>query len=348
MEFKLLFLTGFLVSVALGLMLDLGFLGKEQKALTPKQAIWRTLAWITAGLLCSLVIYYFHYNLHNLNAVSDFQVFKQTYGSNFIVFDDINKCRESFSKEAFINYITGYFVEYSLSVDNLFVIMLIFSSFGISTSDQKRILVWGVIGAVLMRFLFIFLGGLMIQQFHWMIYLFGGFLIITGLKVLFSGGDDETINTENHRVFKWVSKFFRISKENHTGKFFIVKDGKRYATLLFVVLVLVEFTDVLFAVDSVPAIFGITRDPYLVFFSNIFAIMGLRSLFFVLGHGIRNISTLQYGLALILLFIGIKMIFQKQLQNLGFNEVHALLVLGSILLLTYISSFIFPKKWVGP
>ncbi|MEK0420369.1 MAG: hypothetical protein RLZZ161_220 [Bacteroidota bacterium] len=345
MELKVIFLSVFLIVVAAGLILDLGLLGKEQKALTSKQALWRTVGWITAGLLFSIVIYFFHHNLHNLHSVEDYRNFKDTYKSNFIVFDDVSKCRESFSKEALVSYITGYFVEYSLSVDNLFVMLLIFSSFGISLSDQKRILVWGVIGAVLMRFLFIFLGGLMIQQFHWMIYLFGGFLIVTGLKMLFSQDNNDTIDTEDHRVFKWVSRFFRISEEkNPNGKFFMVKHGKRYATILFVVLVMVEFTDVLFAVDSVPAIFGITLDPYLVFFSNIFAIMGLRSLFFLLGHGIKNLSTLQYGLSLILVFIGVKMIFQKQLQNLGFNEVHALLVLGCILVLTYISSFLFPKK----
>jgi tellurite resistance protein TerC len=175
-------------------------------------------------------------------------------------------------------------------------------------------------------------------------FLFGGFLIITGLKMLFSQNEDENIDKDNHPVFKWVGRFFPLTSQKPNGKFFIVSEGKRYATILFVVLVLVEFTDVLFAVDSVPAIFGITRDPYIVFFSNIFAIMGLRSLFFILGHGIKNISTLQYGLALILLFIGVKMIFQKQLQNMGFNEVHALLVLGGILVLTYVSSFVFPKK----
>lgn len=344
MEFKLLFLSGFLIIVALGLMLDLGLLGKGQSTLSSKQALWRTLAWIASGLLFSVVIYWLHHDLHGLQSVADYRKFKDSYDSNFIVFNDVAKCRDSFSGEAVIGYITGYFVEYSLSVDNLFVMLLIFNSFGIGIADQKKILVWGVIGAVIMRFMFIFLGGLMIQQFHWMIYLFGGFLIVTGLKMLFSGGDDETIETENHPVFKWVSRFFRISKEKHTGKFFIIREGKRYATILFVVLILVEFTDVLFAVDSVPAIFGITRDPYLVFFSNIFAIMGLRSLFFLLGHGIKNLSTLQYGLSLILTFIGVKMIFQKQLQNLGFNEVHALLVLGSILVLTYISSFLFPKK----
>ena len=344
MEFKLFFLLGFIGFVALGLAMDLGLLGKGGNTVTTRQALWRTMAWITAGLLFSLVIYFFHHHVHGLKTVADYKNFKDTYNSNFIVFDDVGKCRNSFSKEAVISYITGYFVEYSLSVDNLFVILLIFGSFGISNSDQKKILVWGVIGAVIMRFLFIFLGGLMIRQFHWMMFVFGGFLIMTGLKMLFSKDSEEKMDTENHRVIKWVSHIFPISNNNANGKFFIINNGQRYATILFVVLVLVEFTDVLFAVDSVPAIFGITRDPYIVFFSNIFAIMGLRSLFFLLGHGIKNLSTLQYGLSLILIFIGVKMIFQKQLQQLGFNEVHALLVLGSILLLTYISSFIFPKK----
>lgn len=344
MDFKLFFLLGFFGFVALGLALDLGFLGKSNRSVSPRQALWRTLAWIAAGLLFSLLIYFFHHHVHALDSVPDYRAFKAAYGSNFIVYDDLEKCKASFSSEAVISYITGYFVEYSLSVDNLFVMLLIFGSFGISNADQKKILVWGVIGAVLMRFLFIFLGGLIIQQFHWMMYLFGGFLIVTGLKMLLSKDKDEAIDTKNHPVFKWVGRFFPLTNENPKGKFFIISGGKRYATILFVVLVLVEFTDVLFAVDSVPAIFGITRDPYIVFFSNIFAIMGLRSLFFLLGHGIENLSMLQYGLALILLFIGVKMIFQKQLHNLGFNEVHSLLVLGCILLLTYISSFIFPKK----
>ncbi len=344
MEFKLYFLLGFVVFVALGLALDLGLIGKGKNSVTTRQALWRTLAWISAGLLFSLVIYFFHHQVHELNSVADYKNFKETYNGNFIVFDDVNKCRTSFSTEAVVSYITGYFVEYSLSVDNLFVILLIFSSFGIGNADQKKILVWGVIGAVIMRFLFIFLGGLMIKEFHWMMYIFGGFLIITGLKMLFSKENEEKIDIENHRVIKWVSIIFPISNRKPNGKFFIIDNGKRFATILFVVLVLVEFTDVLFAVDSVPAIFGITRDPYIVFFSNIFAIMGLRSLFFLLGHGIKNLSTLQYGLSLILIFIGMKMIFQKQLRQVGFNEVHALLVLGSILLLTYISSFVFPRK----
>ena len=344
MGFKVLFLLGFMLLVAIGLMVDLGLVGKSQKQLSFKQALWRTLFWIAAGLLFSLMIYGFHHQLHQLHSVADYQQFKTTYLSNFILFDNIDKCQSSFAKESVINYITGYFVEYSLSIDNLFVMMLIFKSFGVDTQDQKRILVWGVIGAVLMRFLFIFIGGMLVREFHWVMYLFGVFLLYTGIKILFSGGGEETVDTDNHPVVKSVSKIFKVSKNDSQGKFFVRENGKRMVSVLFVVLIMVEVTDVLFAVDSVPAIFGITRDPYIVFFSNIFAIMGLRSLFFLLGHSMKSLSTLQYGLSLILMFIGAKMIFQRQLNAVGFHEVHSLLVLGGILLLTYISSFLFPKK----
>jgi tellurite resistance protein TerC len=163
-------------------------------------------------------------------------------------------------------------------------------------------------------------------------------LIYSGLKLLLTKEQEEHLDTENHPIVKWVSRFFWVTKQPHNGAFFVNNNGKRFATSLFVVLMVVEFTDVVFAVDSVPAIFGITRDPYLVFASNIFAIMGLRSLFFLLGHSMKKLSTLKYGLSLILVFIGAKMLFNDKLQFLGFTEVHSLLVLAFILVLTYITS----------
>lgn len=333
--------------VALGLYADLG-LGSKKNSGTPsfRDSLYRTLFWVGLGLLFCFPLYYLHPHLHNLESISDYNNYKVTYGSSLQVFEDIERTRHEFSVQSVIQYVTGYFVEYSLSVDNLFVMMLIFGSFKVSAHDQKRILVWGVIGAVLMRFLFIFLGGLLISHFHAILYVFGAFLLFTGFKMLLSKDDDQGFDTENHPVIRWSSKYLRVSRQNPEGRFFIRQHGKKYVTSLFIVLLIVEFTDVVFAVDSVPAIFGITRDPYLVFFSNIFAIMGLRSLFFLLGHSLKKMSTLKYGLSLILIFIGGKMIFQKFLDSLGFNEVHSLLVLGSILLLTYISSFLLPKKYV--
>ncbi len=333
--------------MAIGLILDLG-LGSSNKAKSPsfKDSLYRTLFWVSLGVLFCIPLYYLHPYLHELNTAQDYLDYKTAYGGNLQLFEDINRTRHEFAMQSVIQYITGYFVEYSLSVDNLFVMMLIFGSFKVAVPDQKRILVWGVIGAVLMRFLFIFLGGVLISHFHAVLYVFGAFLLFTGIKMLISKDDSDGFDAENHPVIRWSSKYLRVTKQNPEGKFFLKQHGKTYVTGLFVVLLIIEFTDVVFAVDSVPAIFGITRDPYLVFFSNIFAIMGLRSLFFLLGHSLKKMSTLKYGLSLILIFIGAKMIFQKQLDALGFEEVHSLLVLASILVLTYVSSFLLPRKTI--
>lgn len=327
----------FVICVCIGLWIDLGT--KPNQQLNFKQSLKRTLFWIAAGLLFAIPVYLYHDRLHELLSVADFRQYKQNYSSQFDIYEgDLARTRHEFGLNAVIQFITGYFVEYSLSVDNLFVMMLIFSSFQVSPNDQKRILIWGVVGAIIMRFLFIFIGGMLVREFHWVMYLFGGFLVYSGTKLLLSKEQDEKMDPENHGIVKWFSRFFPVTKKPHGGAFFIKENGKRYATALFVVLVVVEFTDVVFAVDSVPAIFGITRDPYLVFASNIFAIMGLRSLFFLLGHSMQKLTTLKYGLSLILIFIGGKMIVHDQLMSVGFREVHSLMVLGAILLLTYISS----------
>lgn len=341
---KTIFLSAFVIFVGLGLVLDLGIGSSQQESQSFRQSARRTVFWILAGLLFAIPLYFLHHHLHHLYTVQDFAAFKSTYGSSFTIYNDIDRCRDAFARESVIQYITGYFVEYSLSVDNLFVMMLIFSTFKVNVKDQKRILVWGVIGAVLMRFLFIFLGGLLIREFGWVMYVFGAFLLISGFRLLIKKEEDEHIDTGNHPVVRMVSKFFRVTTQDPQGRFFLRQHGKRYATALFVVLLVIEFTDVVFAVDSVPAIFGITMDPFVVFFSNIFAIMGLRSLFFLLGHSMKKMSTLQYGLSLILIFIGAKMLLHHELKAMGFNEVHSLIVLASILLLTYVSSFLLPRK----
>lgn len=339
---KTLMLLFFIVGVCIGLWIDLGT--NRNQELTFKQSLKRTLFWIAAGLLFAIPLYLYHYKLHDLYNIADFRQYQQDYSSQFRIFEnDLERTRHQFGINAVIQFITGYFVEYSLSVDNLFVMMLIFSSFKVNTHDQKRILIWGVAGAIIMRFLFIFLGGMLVKEFHWVMYVFGGFLLYSGIKLILSKEQEEKMDPENMGVVKLFSRFFRVSKKPHGGAFFIQDSGKRYATSLFVVLLVVEFTDVVFAVDSVPAIFGITRDPYLVFASNIFAIMGLRSLFFLLGHSMKKLTTLKYGLSLILIFIGGKMIAHNQLQAMGFREVHSLMVLSAILLLTYITS-VFPVR----
>lgn len=203
-------------------------------------------------------------------------------------------------------FLTGYLIELSLSVDNLFVFLLVFTFFKVPKKYQHRVLFWGIIGALVMRMIMIFAGAELVERFHWIIYLFGAFLLYTGLK-MFQDTDD---NFEPHEsaVVKLVTRYVRISKKYEGEKFFVVKDGVRSGTLLLLVLITVEFTDLVFAVDSIPAIFGITTDRFIIYTSNIFAILGLRTFFFLLSDMAEAFHYLKYGLAFVLSFIGVKML----------------------------------------
>jgi len=203
-------------------------------------------------------------------------------------------------------YLTAYLVEESLSVDNLFVFLVLFSYFGLSESRQQRVLFWGIAGAVIMRGIFIGAGEVLLHRFHWMMYVFGAFLIFTGGKLLFK--KDEDTNPEDNPALKLARRYVRTTSEYHGDHFWVVKDGKRYATPLFLVLIVIELTDVIFAVDSVPAVLAISHDTYVVYTSNIMAILGLRALYFVLAGMMGRFHYLGTGLALILLFIGGKMV----------------------------------------
>jgi len=208
-------------------------------------------------------------------------------------------------------FFTGYLIELTLSVDNVFVFALVFAHFAVPKQYQYRVLFWGVLGAIIMRFIFIMLGTSLIKEFAWVLYLFGAFLVFTGLKMLKASSAEPDI--ENNIVVKFARKNFRITKDYAGDRFFTKENGVRYATPLFVVLLVVEFTDVVFAVDSIPAIFAVTIDPFIVFTSNIFAILGLRSMYFVLANVIQRFKYLKYGLSVLLVFIGCKMIMNHYL-----------------------------------
>ncbi|HRJ87987.1 MAG: TerC family protein [Blastocatellia bacterium] len=203
-------------------------------------------------------------------------------------------------------FLTGYLIELSLSVDNLFVFLLIFGYFKVPKEFQHRVLFWGIMGALIMRMIMIFAGAELVERFHWIIYVFGAFLLYTGLK-MFKDTDDDFDPTESG-IVKLTTRYIRISKEYDGDKFFVVKDGVRTGTLLFLVLIVVEFTDLIFAVDSIPAIFGITTDRFIIYTSNIFAILGLRTFFFLLADIADRFHYLKIGLAFILTFIGVKML----------------------------------------
>lgn len=205
-----------------------------------------------------------------------------------------------------LEFVTGYLIEKSLAIDNVFVWLMLFSFFGIPLELQKRVLVLGVLGAIVLRTVMIFAGAWLITQFHWMLYLFGAFLLVTGIKMWWFA--EEKPDMANNPLIRWLRGHMKIADELHGEKFFVWKDGLRYATPLFLALILVEISDLIFAVDSIPAIFAITADPFIVLTSNVFAILGLRAMYFLLADMADRFSLLKYGLAAVLVFIGVKML----------------------------------------
>ncbi len=227
-----------------------------------------------------------------------------------------------------LEYLTGYVIEKSLAVDNVFVWLMLFSFFGIPMELQKRVLLYGVLGAILMRTVMIFAGAWLIAQFHWILYVFGAFLLITGIKMYWAA--DTEPDLEKNAAIRWLRSHMNITRELHGERFFVMQDGLRYATPLFLALVLVEISDLIFAVDSIPAIFAITTDPFVVLTSNVFAILGLRSMYFLLADAADRFSLLKYGLAMVLMFIGVKMILIDVYKiPVGFSLAVVAVILGS-------------------
>jgi tellurite resistance protein TerC len=227
-----------------------------------------------------------------------------------------------------LEYLTGYVIEKSLAVDNVFVWLMLFSFFGIPMELQKRVLMYGVLGAIVMRTIMIFAGAWLIAQFHWILYVFGAFLLITGIKMYWAA--DTEPDLENNAAIRWLRSHMNITRELHGERFFVMQDGLRYATPLFLALVLVEISDLIFAVDSIPAIFAITTDPFVVLTSNVFAILGLRSMYFLLADAADRFSLLKYGLAIVLMFIGVKMMLIDVYKiPVGFSLAVVAVILGA-------------------
>ena len=270
--------TGFAAIVLALLLVDLLLVGggKQHKVSLKEAATW-SLIWIAVALAFNGAIWWYL---------------------------DVNAGRELANQKA-MEFFTGYLIEKALAVDNVFVWLMLFGYFAIPIELQRRVLLYGVLGAIVMRTGMIFGGSWLISQFHWILYLFGAFLLFTGAKMLWMA--DKEPDMANNPLLRWLRGHMKISDELHEERFFVVKQGVRYATPLFLVLILVEISDLIFAVDSIPAIFAITTDPFIVLTSNIFAIMGLRAMYFLLADFADRFVLLKYGLALILLFIGAKM-----------------------------------------
>lgn len=244
-----------------------------------------------------------------------------------------------FGKERALMYLTGYVIELSLSVDNLFVFILIFSYFSVPAEYQHRVLFWGILGALVMRLIFIFSGAALLERFDWMIYVFGAILVYSGVKMVTE--KDKKIDPEKNFVIKFLRRTLPISNQYHGNKFFIRENGKVVATLLFVVLIMIEVTDLVFAVDSVPAILAITTDRFIVYTSNAFAILGLRSLYFALAGVVNLFRYLPYGLSVVLVFIGVKMLLHHYVK---IPVEISLLVVLSVIVVSVVASLLIKEK----
>ncbi len=345
MSNELLFFGGFLIFIMLMLAIDLGVFSKSNKAVSFTQAAIMSAIWVSFALGFYVVLRVWGHELHDIQDFHQLaEVTKKHLHNIRLIPDDFAASLELYKKNLALEYITGYVVEYALSVDNIFVMVLIFSSFGVPAQYYHKVLVWGIIGAVVLRFLFIFLGAALISQFGWILYLFGLFLVYTGIMMFIHRNQEDEIDPQNHRVVKIASKFLSVYPSFVNGNFFHKENGKKYVTPLFLVLLVIEFTDLIFAVDSIPAIFAVTKDPYIVFFSNIFAILGLRSMFFLLVNVIHKFHFLKTGLSFLLVFIGAKMLLHHWLSAWGFTTSHSLIVIVSILAISIIASLLFPKK----
>ena len=268
---------GFNVFVLLMLALDLGVFHRKAHVVTFKESIAWTVVWVFLAMLFNLGLA--HYA----------------------------------GPDKGMEFLTGYVIEKSLSVDNVFVFVLLFSYFAVPPVYQHKVLFWGILGALIMRAIMIGLGAMLITKFVWIIYFFGAFLILTGIKMIVKR--EEEIHPERNPVVRWFKKLMPVTTGYRGDKFFVRENGVRHATPLFVVLLLVEFSDIIFAVDSIPAIFAVTKDPFIVYTSNVFAILGLRSLYFVLAGAIGNFRYLKAGLSLVLVLIGIKMLLDPHGRN---------------------------------
>jgi len=345
MSSESIFFGSFLLFIVFMLALDLGIFNKKDHKVSLKEAGIMSFIWVSFAIGFYFFLLTEGELLHGIEDFAHLQEVTTRHLHNIkLIPDNFTASLAIYKQNLALEFLTGYVIEYALSVDNIFVIVLVFSAFRVDEKYYHRVLFWGIIGAVLMRFLFIFLGSTLINEFGWILYVFGAFLIYTGFGMFMSRNEEEKIDAENHKIVRLASKYFSVYPEYVGNKFFVKVDGKKMITPLFIVLLIVEFTDLIFAVDSIPAIFAVTKDPYIVFFSNIFAILGLRSMFFLLVNIIHKFHYLKVGLAFLLIFIGIKMLAHHWLSAWGFTTMHSLFIILFILTSSVVASLMFPKR----
>lgn len=339
-----LFFIGFMALILLMLLIDQGLFHRKDQVIGLKEAAIWTIVWIATALLFSLLILFkaeWVHGIHDMDELLQYikgSSLEQRISSGM----DYGAALNIYRHEMFTQYLAGYLLEKSLSIDNIFVMIMIFASFGIDKKYYHRVLFWGVTGAIVLRFIFIFALGELVTRFSWILAVFGVILIYSGIKMALKK-DDETIDTAKHPMVRFASKYFRATPNSDGHNFFTKIDGKRFMTPLFIVLLVIEFSDVIFAVDSIPAVFSVTTDAMIVYTSNIFAIMGLRSLFFLMDGIADKFWCLKYGLGLLLTFIGVKMIGHEFL-HWEISTLTSLLVILSVLVGSIALSLVIPNK----
>jgi tellurite resistance protein TerC len=301
------------------MVVDLGLFHKQAHKITTKSALYQSIFWVSISTLFGLLIYF-----NGPYAHLEAGVPTNLSGS-----------------DAAVLYFSTYLTEYALSVDNIFVILLILKYFKVDETYYHKVLFWGILGAIIFRAIFIFVGAILIHKFHWILYIFGVFLIYSGIRIYFEDGD-EKIEPEKNPILKICRKYLPISASDNGGQFFFKENGKLFFTPLFLVIILIETTDLIFAVDSIPAAFAITQNEFLIYTSNIFAVMGLRAMFFLLAGIIDKFYLLQKGLSIILFFIGAKMLLE--IFHIDLNVYLSFTVIIATLTLSIVFSVIIPRR----
>ncbi len=320
------FYASFIVFVLFVLALDLGVFHRQAHEVKFREALTWSIVWVALAVVFGLA---FH----------EFAIYRLQNCERLLAIPGFNPLEAA--QRSTLQFFTGYIVEKALSVDNIFVFVVIFTYFNIPSKYQHRVLFYGIIGALIFRCIFIAMGSILIQ-YYWVVILFGVFLIVTGIKVLLA--PEKPVEPEKNPVLKLLKKFLPVSPQLDGQKFFTRHNGVRMATPLFVALILVEISDIVFAVDSVPAIFAITKEPLIVFTSNIFAILGLRAMFFLLAGIVHKFRFLKYGLGLVLVFVGLKMVWLNQVFGGHFPIGWSLAIISTLIGGSILVSFLVPAK----
>jgi len=324
-----LFYLGFTAFVLLLLALDLGVFHRKAHAVSFREASLWSVVWVALALAFNFLFY-------------QYALWKFARDPRLAQMPGIEP--ESAARQAGLEFLTGYVVEKTLSLDNIFVFVVVFSFFGIPAIYQHRVLFYGIIGALVFRAIFIVLGSALLQ-YHWVIWLFGAFLILTGLKMMFA--PERRIEPDKNPIIRLFRRFVPVTGDLHGQRFFVRSKGVLHATPLFLALLFIEISDIIFAVDSVPAIFALTREPMIVFTSNVFAILGLRAMYFLLAGAVERFSLLKYGLALVLIFVGLKMVWLNDAFGGKFPISWSLAIIGGVIAVSIVFSLLSKRRHAG-